>query len=100
MKPRSQADFGTAPWAMSCMIPISPDVDPMNGKADPAVDLGGKPEYLAADGMGKIFMNLADKNKVAVIDSKAMKVINVWPSDPGKTPTGMSMDDNGHLFIG
>ena len=30
------------------MIPISPDVDAANGKADPAVELGGKPEFLAA----------------------------------------------------
>ena len=28
------------------MIPIAADVDPKTGKADPAVELGGKPEFL------------------------------------------------------
>ena len=32
------------------LIPISPDVDPQTGKADAAVALGGKPEFLVADG--------------------------------------------------
>src|ERR1019366_2930141 len=32
------------------LIPISPDLDPAVGKSDPAVELGGKPEFLAADG--------------------------------------------------
>ena len=37
----------------SSLIPISPDLDLATGKADPAVDLGGKPEFLAADGKGQ-----------------------------------------------
>src|SRR5438045_4860153 len=58
------------------MIPISPDVDPKNGKADAAVELGGKPEFLAADGQGKAYINLQDKNQVAVVDTKQMKVLD------------------------
>src|SRR5262249_32026159 len=45
---------------------IKPDIDPKDGKVDPAIDLGGKPEFLAADGAGKIYINLADTNQVAV----------------------------------
>jgi hypothetical protein len=83
------------------MIPISPDVDPATGKADPAVDLGGKPEFLAADGQGKAYINLEDKDQVAVVDTKAMKVVNKWPTAPGGSPVGMSMDTaHRRLFIG
>ena len=83
------------------MIPISPDVDVSTGKADAAVELGGKPEFLAADGQGRAYINLVDKNQVAVVDTKAMKVVNKWPTAPGGSPVGMSMDKARHrLFIG
>jgi DNA-binding beta-propeller fold protein YncE len=83
------------------MIPISPDVDPQAGKADAAVKLGGKPEFLAADGHGKVYVNLVDKNEVAVVDSKTMKVEARWPTAPGGAPVGMAIDQEHHrLFIG
>lgn len=83
------------------LIPISPDVDPAAGKADPAVDLGGSPEFLVADGQGRAYINLEDKNQVAVVDTKAMKVLERWPTAPGGSPVGMSMDRaHRRLFIG
>jgi DNA-binding beta-propeller fold protein YncE len=83
------------------MVPIAPDVDPKAGRADTAVQLGGKPEFLAADGHGKVFINLVDKNQVAVVDTKTMKVLNKWPTAPGGAPVGMSMDtDHRRLFVG
>ncbi len=83
------------------MIPISPNVNPKTGKADPAVALGGKPEFLTSDGHGKVFINLVNKNEVAVVDTKTMKVLNRWPTAPGGAPVGMSMDRAHHLlFIG
>ena len=83
------------------LVPIAPDVDPATGKADPAVDLGGKPEFLAVDGLGRAYVNLEDKDQVAVVDTKSMKVVSHWPTTPGGSPVGMSMD-RGHrrLFIG
>ncbi len=83
------------------LIPISPDVPVIDGKADASIDLGGKPEFLAADGQGKVFINLEDKDQVAVVDTKEMKVINHWPVAPGGSPVGMSMDvEHRRLFIG
>jgi len=83
------------------MVPIPPDIDPANGKADPAVDLGGKPEFLAADGQGKAYINLVDKDQVAVVDTKAMKVLAKWSTAPGGSPVGMSLDPVHHrLFVG
>jgi len=83
------------------LIPISADLDLKTGKADTAVDLGGKPESLAADGKGKAYINLVDKDQVAVVDTKTMKVISKWPTFPGGSPVGMSMDRaRRRLFIG
>ncbi len=83
------------------MVAIAPDVDPKSGKASATVDLGGSPEFAVADGKGRVFVNIADKDEVAVVDTHAMKVIARWPLGPGKHPTGMSMDPaSRRLFIG
>ena len=65
------------------MIAIAPDLNPNGGKADATVELGGSPEYAVADGHGKVFVNIADKNQIAVIDTHLMKVIARWPVGPG-----------------
>ena len=83
------------------MVAIAPDVDPDRGKAAATVDLGGSPEFAVADEKGKVFVNIADKDEVAVVDTKAMKVVARWPTGPGKRPTGMSMDRaTRRLFVG
>ena len=82
-------------------IPISPDLEVKTGKADAAVELGGKPEFLAADGRGRVYINLVSKDQVAVVDTRTMKVLNKWPTGPGGSPVGMSMDVAARrLFIG
>ncbi|HVW19724.1 MAG TPA: hypothetical protein VHC86_00770 [Opitutaceae bacterium] len=85
----------------ACVIPISPDVDPINGHADPSIDLGGKPEFLASDGKGRLYINLEDKDQLAVVDTREMRVVAKWPVAPGGHPVGLAIDrKNGRLFIG
>ena len=83
------------------LMTLKPDVDPKTGKIDAPIDLGGKPEFLVSDGTGKVYINLEDKNEVAVVDVKARKVLAHWPVAPGGSPVGMSMDkEKRRLFIG
>ena len=78
-----------------------PDIDPKSGKLDAPIDLGGKPEFLAADGMGKAYVNLEDQGLVAVVDLKSRKVLARWPVAPGSHPVGMAIDAKSHrLFVG
>jgi DNA-binding beta-propeller fold protein YncE len=80
---------------------FKPDIDPKNGKIDTPIELGGEPEFLAADGAGKVYINLMDTNEVAVIDFKARKLVARWPVAPGGQPVGMSIDTSKRrLFIG
>jgi outer membrane protein assembly factor BamB len=77
------------------------DIDPVNGKMDAPIELGGAPEFLASDGAGKVYIALEDKDVVAVVDLKTRKVIERWPVAPGGQPTGMAIDKKNHLlFIG
>jgi len=83
------------------LMTLKPDVDPKTGSIDPPIDLGGKPEYLASDGAGKIYINLEDKDQVAVVDIKERKVLAHWPVAPGGSPVGLSIDTaKRRLFIG
>ena len=83
------------------LVSLAPDVDPKFGKLDATIDLGGEPEFLAADGQGKAYVNLESTDEVAVVDTKAMKVLTKYPVKPGGAPVGMSLDrEHGRLFIG
>lgn len=83
------------------LMTFRPDIDPKNGKMDPPIDLGGKPEFLAADGTGKVYVNLEDKALVAEVDLNSRKVLARWPVAPAAHPVGMAMDTKTHrLFIG
>lgn len=64
------------------------------------IDLIGKPEFSVTDGKGKIYVNIEDKNKICVINSKSLKVEQTWPVDPGTEPSGLALDNKNHrLFI-
>jgi DNA-binding beta-propeller fold protein YncE len=82
------------------LMTFKPDIDIATGKFT-TIDLGGAPEFLAADRDGKAYINLEDKNLVAVVDLKTNKVVQRWPVAPGGKPVGMSIDGRDHLlFIG
>ena len=83
------------------LITLKADVDPKSGKIDAPIQLGGAPEFLAADGDGKVYVNLEDKDNVAVVDLKARKVLAYWPVAPGGAPVGLALDKAHHaLMIG
>lgn len=83
------------------LMTLKPDVNPSHGKIDPPIDLGGKPEFLASDDAGKVYVNLEDKDQLAVLDIHARKVLAHWPVAPGGEPVGLALDaQKGRLFIG
>ena len=58
-----------------------------------------QPEFLASDGTGKVFINLEDKDMVAVVDLKAH---NSWRAEPrllGGEPVGMALDVKSHRLV-
>jgi YVTN family beta-propeller protein len=74
-------------------------VDPNTLKQIGTVALGGAPEFAVADGKGRIYNNLEDKNSMNVIDTKTLKVIKNYPLAPCGGPTGIALDGkNGRIF--
>lgn len=85
----------------NALMTFKPDIDPVNGKIDPPIALGGAPEFLAADNDGRAYVNLEDKDVVAVVDLKTRQVTARWPVAPGGHPVGMALDKKNHLlFVG
>ncbi|HEY4363268.1 MAG TPA: hypothetical protein VGN17_20030 [Bryobacteraceae bacterium] len=65
------------------------------------IPLGGKPEYGASAGDGKLYANLTDTSEVVEVDSKAAKVVRRWSTGTCKQPVSMALDTAHHrLFSG
>ena len=76
-------------------------IDPVKGTRITTIDLGGKPEYGATTGDGKVYANLTDISEVVEIDAKAATVSRRWSTAPCKQPVSMAMDTAHHrLFSG
>jgi len=76
-------------------------IDPVKDEVVATVDLGGKPEEAVSDGKGKIFVNLEDKNQIAVVDISSFSVLHKWAISPGEAATGLAIDKKTHrLFAG
>ncbi len=76
-------------------------VDAASGKVVGTVPLGGKPEFPASDGKGKVFVNIEDKSQIAEIDATKLTVLNTWPLAPCEEPSALAIDKAHHrLFAG
>ena len=76
-------------------------IDPVAGKLITNIPLGGKPEYGAPAGDGKVYANLTDISEVVEIDAKAATVLRRWSTAPCKQPVSMAIDTAHHrLFSG
>jgi YVTN family beta-propeller protein len=65
------------------------------------VALGGRPEFAAVDGAGKLFVNLEDSSAIVAVDTRKLQVLARWPIAPGEEPTGLALDRaHGRLFSG
>jgi YVTN family beta-propeller protein len=85
----------------NALMTFRPDLDPKRDSIDPPIALGGAPEFLASDGSGKIYVNLVDKDTVAVVDLQTRKVTSTWPVKPAGHPVGMAIDAANHrIFVG
>ncbi len=102
---------GTNPDAI-CYDPKTQNVFAFNGRSsnftvisgktgEPlnTVTVGGKPEFCAADGAGKMYVNLEDKGAIAEIDTGKASVVRTESISPCEEPSGLAIDTkDGVLF--
>jgi YVTN family beta-propeller protein len=76
-------------------------IDAATNKVLATVPLGGKPEASVSDGKGKVFINIEDKNEVAVLSMATLKIVGRYPLQGGEEPAGLAMDgERKFLFVG
>jgi DNA-binding beta-propeller fold protein YncE len=76
-------------------------VDAASGKLVTSIPLGGKPEYGASAGDGKVYANLTDTSEVVEIDAKQASVSRRWSTGMCRQPVSMALDTKNHrLFSG
>jgi DNA-binding beta-propeller fold protein YncE len=77
-------------------------VDAVAGKSLDAIPLGGKPEFVAVDGKGRLFVNIEDKNLLVVLDTQRLVITHRYDlSASCDEPAGLSIDPaTERLFVG
>lgn len=75
-------------------------IDPKEGVVAGTIDVGGAMEQAQSDGQGKLYVDVEDEKKIAVVDLKAMKVVAKY--DLGQSagePGGLGLDAKNHLLF-
>jgi hypothetical protein len=76
-------------------------IDPQAGKLITNIPLGGKPEYGASAGDGKMYANLTDTSEGVEINATTASVVRRWSTAPCQQPVAMAIDTPHHrLFSG
>ncbi|HYB76712.1 MAG TPA: YncE family protein [Candidatus Bathyarchaeia archaeon] len=76
-------------------------IDAATGDVAGTIPVGGKLEFAAADGKGRVYVNVEDKSELAEIDAKKLTVLAHWPMAPCEEPSGLAMDtEHRRLFAG
>jgi DNA-binding beta-propeller fold protein YncE len=67
-------------------------INASDGTVAGTVALDGQPEFAVADGRGKIFVNITDKNQIVEFDAKTLQVLERFSLAPGEGPSGLAID--------
>ncbi len=75
-------------------------IDAVSNEVVGTIPLEAKPEFARADGQGRIYVNLEDKNSLAVIDSRSLSVLASWPITGCEEPSGLALNTAGkQLYV-
>jgi len=92
--------FNQRVWVFSHSAPNATIIDAKDGSVVGTMDLGGAPEQGASDGKGHLYVDIEDKDKVAVVDAKTLKVTATYElGGKGGTPAGLALDEKNHILF-
>src|SRR5258708_25386168 len=92
--------FNGRVYVFSHRAPNATVIDAKDGTVVGTIDLGGAPEQAVSDGKGQIFVDIEDKNNVAVVDAKTLKVTAHYDLEgKGGTPAGLAIDTKNRLLF-
>src|SRR5690349_6848159 len=87
-------------YVLSHRAPNVTVLDAKNGSIVGTIDLGGAPEQGASDGKGRVYIDIEDKNNVAVVDASTLKVTAHYElGEKGGGPAGLALDAKNHFLF-
>lgn len=87
-------------YVFSHRAPNATVIDAKEGTVVGTIDLGGAPEQAQSDGQGHLYVDIEDKDNVAVVDVKTLKVTAHYDlSGKGGGPAGLGLDVKNHILF-
>jgi hypothetical protein len=87
-------------WVLSHQPPHATVIDAAEGTVIKTLDLGGAPEQAVSDGKGTIYVNIADKANIAVVDAKNLAVTAHYDvSSKGTGGSGLAFDAKNRILF-
>jgi hypothetical protein len=93
--------FNDRVWVFSHAMPHATIINASDGSVAGTIpDLGGAPEQAASDGKGHVYVDIEDKNNIAVVDAKALSVTAHYDlTGQGGTCAGLAMDAKNNVLF-
>jgi uncharacterized protein YjiK len=92
--------FNDRVWVLSHRAPNATVINASDGSIAGTLDLGGAPEQAASDGAGHVYIDLEDKDKIAVVDAKALTLTTTYDvAGSGGTCAGLAMDVKNRILF-
>ena len=87
-------------YVLSHSQPNATVLDAKDGSVVGTIDLGGAPEQAASDGQGHLYVCIEDKDNIAVVDVKTLKVTAHYDlAGKGGGPAGLGFDAKNHILF-
>ncbi len=67
-------------------------IDAVTSEVLGTIPMGGKPEFAACDGKGRVYVNNEDSAAILAINARTLKVEATWSIKPLDSPSGLAMD--------
>ncbi len=92
--------FNDRVYIWSHRAPNATVINSADGSIVGTIDLGGAPEQAVSDGKGHLYVDIEDKDNIAVVDAKTMKVTaNYDIAGKGGTCAGLAMDIKNRILF-
>ena len=92
--------FNDRVYVLSHIAPNATVINAADGSVVGTIDLGGQPEQAASDGKGHLYIDLEDKNSIAVVDAKTLTVTAHYDlTGKGGTCAGLAMDVKNNILF-
>jgi DNA-binding beta-propeller fold protein YncE len=91
--------FNHRVYIFSHSAPNATVIEAKDGSVLGTIGLQGASEQAVTDGEGRIYIDIEDKNKVAVVNASSMQVTADYDLGENKTPAGLAFDTKNQILF-